>query len=95
MVKKNKHTVYLTDQKPGELRELSHFLVDRISEMEMDEDMREETLLPLVRGLVSFIKEEHLEEDDEDDDKAIVGFTEDEEDYPEESDEDSIDELEF
>ncbi len=91
--KKVKPSVYLTEQSTSQLREVVAYLEDRVSEMEIDEEFMEESgenLLPLLRGLVSFLKEEHLEEDESDvevyDDEVV------DDDYPED-DEDG--ELEF
>lgn len=65
--KKKKSMVYLTDQSPSELKNVVEFIEDRISDMEIDEELMEgngENILLLLRGVVSFIREEHLEEDD-------------------------------
>jgi hypothetical protein len=87
---KVKPSVYLTDQSSSQLKELVVFLEDRISEMEVEEDWMEdqgENLVPLLRGLVTFLREEHLEEDDVDDVEDVKSFEEDEEDdYEEDGD---------
>lgn len=88
---KSKPVVYLTDQNSSELKEVVSYVEDRISELEMDEELLEENgtnMLPLLRGLVSFLREEHLEEDEEEPVDALKSYDEDEEDdYEEETDE--------
>lgn len=90
---KPKSMVYLTDQSTPDMREVVLYLEDRIAEMEMDEETMEENseipLPPLLRGLVSFIREEHLEEDEPEEEP--VGF-DDPDDY---ADEEIDGELDF
>lgn len=65
---KKKHSLYLTDQSPTVLKELVTFLVDRVAELEPEEEFLDSddlNILPALRGLIDFLKEEHLEEDEE------------------------------
>ena len=69
MARKKSATKYLTDQSPAELEGLVSFLSEKISDMEDDEDLVEEyggeSLLPSLRGLVVYLRQEYLEEDEE------------------------------
>ena len=90
--KKVKKSIYLTDQSSAQLKELVSWFEDRIGEMEVDEEWMEENeqnLLPSIRGLVAFIKEEHLEEEDEPTDDR--SFDEEDEEYEEEESDGELD----
>lgn len=66
--RKVKKSIYLTDQNTSQLKSLVSYVEDRIGEMEVEEEWMEENgenIVPLLRGLVAFLKEEHLESDEE------------------------------
>jgi len=90
--KKVKKSIYLTDQSSSQLKELVTWFEDRIGELEGEEDWMEENgenLLPSMRGLIAYLREEHLEEEDEPADERLL--EEEDEEYEEEESDGELD----
>lgn len=83
--KKVDRSIYLTDQTGAQLGELVSWLKDRVEEMAVEEEWMENEgfrTLSLLRGLVAYLQQEHLEEeevDDEAEDYELAGEEEAEE----------------
>lgn len=85
---KAKSSIYLTEQSSEQLKEVLSWLGDRMDEMSIDAEFLEEqgelNILPLLKGLSSYLREEHLEDDEPD--PVDLDEDEEEETYSEETD---------
>lgn len=78
-------SIYLTDQSVSQLGEVVSWLRDRVEEMAVEEEWMESEgfhTLPLLRGLVAYLQQEHLEEE-VDEEAEDYELAEDEEEAPE------------